>query len=101
MIVRLMKESLNDEDARLELMEQFDEEIEDIIRDVKKMESTLIEDSQQTFIKTSYNGIEIIVRQSDGYVNVSKMVVALKHNERSRIASLFNSNNWKIIKEKN
>ncbi|KAA6315819.1 MAG: hypothetical protein EZS28_055357, partial [Streblomastix strix] len=65
----------SDEDTRLELMEKFDEEIEDIIRDVKKMESTVIEDSQQTFIKTSYNGIEIIVRKSDGYVNATKMVV--------------------------
>ncbi|KAA6395119.1 MAG: hypothetical protein EZS28_009358 [Streblomastix strix] len=77
----------SDEDTRLELIEQFDEEIEDIIRDVKKMESTLIEDSKQTFIKTQYNGIEIIVRQSDGYINVSKIVVALKYNERTICAS--------------
>ncbi|KAA6399226.1 MAG: hypothetical protein EZS28_005244 [Streblomastix strix] len=58
------------------------------------MESTVIEDSQQTFIKTSYSGIEIIVRKSDGYVNATKMVVTLKKSERSRIESLFKSKNW-------
>ncbi|KAA6404427.1 MAG: hypothetical protein EZS28_000048 [Streblomastix strix] len=53
----------SDEDTRLELMEQYDAE---------KMQSTLESNGQETFIKTTYNGIEIIIRKSDQYVNASK-----------------------------
>ncbi|KAA6367422.1 MAG: hypothetical protein EZS28_037051 [Streblomastix strix] len=84
----------NDEDTRLELMEQFDEEVEDIIKDVKKMESTVERNGQETFIKTTYNGIEIVIRKSDLYVNASKLVMILKNNNRSYLNTLFKSKNW-------
>ncbi|KAA6357296.1 MAG: hypothetical protein EZS28_047177, partial [Streblomastix strix] len=47
------------------------------------METTVNQDSQQIFITTAYNGIKIVVRQSDGYVNASKMIVTMKQNERT------------------
>ncbi|KAA6377664.1 MAG: hypothetical protein EZS28_026812, partial [Streblomastix strix] len=38
------------------------------------MDSTLKIDGYETFIKTTYNGIEIIARKSEGYVNASKII---------------------------
>jgi hypothetical protein len=49
------------------------------------MNSTINIDSQIEFIKTSYNGIELIARKPDGYINASKMVMSLKGNEHSRL----------------
>ncbi|KAA6381602.1 MAG: hypothetical protein EZS28_022870 [Streblomastix strix] len=79
----------SDEDAKLDLMEQFEAEIEDIIKDIKKlreMDSTLKIDGQETFIKTTYYGIEIISRKTDGYVNASKLVMILKNNNSSYLS---------------
>jgi hypothetical protein len=42
------------------------------------MESSVSIDGKEEFIKTSYNGIELIARKSDGYINASKMVMSLK-----------------------
>ncbi|KAA6365137.1 MAG: hypothetical protein EZS28_039336 [Streblomastix strix] len=39
------------------------------------MDSTLKIDGQETFIKITYNGIEIIVRKSDGFINASMLVI--------------------------
>ncbi|KAA6360350.1 MAG: hypothetical protein EZS28_044123 [Streblomastix strix] len=58
------------------------------------MDSTLKIDGQETFIKTTYNGIEIIARKSDQYVNASKLVMILKNNNRSYLSKLFNTKNW-------
>ncbi|KAA6352706.1 MAG: hypothetical protein EZS28_051767, partial [Streblomastix strix] len=36
------------------------------------MQSTVERDGQETFIKTSYNGIDITIRKLDLYINASK-----------------------------
>ncbi|KAA6390512.1 MAG: hypothetical protein EZS28_013964 [Streblomastix strix] len=46
------------------------------------MQSPVESNGQETFIKTSYNGIEITIRKSDLYVNASKLVISLRNNDK-------------------
>ncbi|KAA6400505.1 MAG: hypothetical protein EZS28_003961 [Streblomastix strix] len=45
-----------------------------------QMEQTVRKDGKDEFIKNTYNGIEIIIHKSDGYVIASKMVMIIKQN---------------------
>ncbi|KAA6365465.1 MAG: hypothetical protein EZS28_039008, partial [Streblomastix strix] len=78
----------SDEDTRLELMEQFDEEVEDIIKDVKKMTSETpstrqIGSNNENFTIGSYNGFEIMIRDSDGFINATKLVQQINEREHT------------------
>ncbi|KAA6395082.1 MAG: hypothetical protein EZS28_009391 [Streblomastix strix] len=58
------------------------------------MQSTVRNYNEINFKTTTYNGIAIIVRSTDEWVNASKMVMTLTKNDKSRLDELFKSVNW-------
>ncbi|KAA6382308.1 MAG: hypothetical protein EZS28_022165 [Streblomastix strix] len=58
------------------------------------MESTVRQYNEIKFKTTTYNGITIVVRSTDEWVNASKMVMTLTKNDESRLVDLFKSVNW-------
>ncbi|KAA6368006.1 MAG: hypothetical protein EZS28_036467 [Streblomastix strix] len=58
------------------------------------MQSTVRDFGEIKFKTTTYNGITIVVRSTDEWVNASKMVMTLTKNNQSRLVDLFKSVNW-------
>lgn len=57
------------------------------------MSTTIITSNDETFTQTTYNGISILVRDSDSYVNVSKMLRDLT-GRKKRIDKLLSNGSW-------
>ncbi|KAA6355076.1 MAG: hypothetical protein EZS28_049397, partial [Streblomastix strix] len=58
------------------------------------MQSTVRDFGEIKFKTTTYNGITIVVRSTDEWINASKMVMTLTKNDESRLIDLFKSVNW-------
>lgn len=58
------------------------------------MNTTTITSNNETFSQITYNGISILVRDSDSYVNVSKMIIDLT-GKKKRVDKLLSNGSWK------
>ncbi|KAA6391089.1 MAG: hypothetical protein EZS28_013385 [Streblomastix strix] len=79
----------SDEDTRLELMDKYDAEVDDIFKDIQKMTSETpttrqIGSNNENFTISSYNGFEIMIRDSDGFINSTKLVQQINEREQTR-----------------
>ena len=57
--------------------------------------SDKITSNGETFTRTDYNGVSILIRDKDGYVNVTK--IAKDNGKQKRLNEYFESNKWKEI----
>ena len=56
----------------------------------------IVDTKQDSFVHGTYNGIEIITRKSNGYVNASKMVQVLRGTEDTHFNRFLRENkSWK------
>ena len=60
---------------------------------MSEIERKVIEWNSETFTWGSYNDISILIRDSDGYVNVTKL------SETKRVRKYFESDKWREIVE--
>ena len=61
-------------------------------------ESNFIESNGERFIKADYNGISILIREKDEFINATK--IAKDNGKQKNIARYFESEKWKEICEK-
>ena len=60
--------------------------------------SDFIESNGEKFIKADYNGISILIREKDGFINATK--IAKDNGKQEHLNRYFKSEKWKEIYEK-
>ena len=54
-----------------------------------------IESNNETFTRSDYNGVSILIRDKDGYINATK--IAKDNDKQKRLNEYFKSDKWKEI----
>ena len=59
--------------------------------------SDFIESNGERFIKADYNGISILIREKDGFINATK--IAKDNGKQKRLSEYFDSKKWKEMRK--
>ena len=60
---------------------------------IMSISSNFIESNGEKFIKADYNGISILIREKDGFINATK--IAKDNGKQKRLSEYLGSNKWK------